>query len=304
MEIKLIKNSNKLLEHLHIHNDMVSAKIYPNLGGSIQELCIDGEHLIDGITNDQKGLDDYASTYKSSILFPFPNRIKDGNYSYANTSYNLTINEKPLNNALHGIVYDKHFAIVSSEVINENADIILSYTADGSIAGFPFPFELTLRYQISATGNVALHFNVKNTGESTFPMGMGWHPYFISNKQEECKFSFPSKDHYKCDERNIPIETVPTNLPASFVMENKEFDDAYSLDRASCHVETGKYHLELDFNYATPAYLQLYTPPHKKSIAIEPMTCVANSFNNKIGLKHLPPEKTDSWTINLEVQTI
>lgn len=303
MEIKLIKHANTRLEHIHIQNDTVSSRIYPNLGASMQELCINGEHIIDGITNDQNGLEDYDSTYKSSILFPFPNRIKDGNYSISDTSYNLKINEKALNNALHGIVYDKHFSIVSTASINENANIVLSYSFDGSLPGFPFPFELTLRYQISETGNVELDFQVKNTGETPFPMGMGWHPYFISNKQEECKFSFPSKDHFRCDKRNIPVETVPTNLPASFVMQDKELDDAYSLDKASCYVETGKYQLELDFDYSGPAYLQLYTPPHKKSIAIEPMTCVANSFNNKIGLKYLSPKKTDHWAIKLGVRT-
>ena len=304
MEIKLIKHSKTQLEHFHIHNDIVSAKIYPNLGASIQELSINGVQIIDGINNDLDGLADYAATYKSSILFPFPNRIKDGAYSYDGMSQQIRINEKELNNALHGIVYDKSFELVSSEASKEVATIELSYNYDGAQTGFPFPFQLIMKYQISSIGDLELHFHVKNTGKTAFPMGMGWHPYFISNKQEECKFSFPSKDHYKCDKRNIPIETVPTNLPASFVMENKELDDAYSLDKANCKFETNEYQLELDFGYSDPTYLQLYTPPHRKSIAIEPMTCIANSFNNKIGLTELPVAKTDSWTIKLGARTI
>lgn len=38
-------------------------------------------------------------------------------------------------------------------------------------------------------------------------------------------------------------------------------------------------------------YLQLFTPAHRKSIAIEPMTCNINAFNNKEGLIILEPEE-------------
>jgi len=40
MKIDKINNSNKLLEHVQISNKKLSAKIYPNLGGSIQELIV------------------------------------------------------------------------------------------------------------------------------------------------------------------------------------------------------------------------------------------------------------------------
>ena len=301
MEIKLIKHSKTQLEHFHIHNDIVSAKIYPNLGASIQELSINGVQIIDGINNDLDGLADYAATYKSSILFPFPNRIKDGAYSYDGISQQIRINEKELNNALHGIVYDKSFELVSSEASKEVATIELSYNYDGAQTGFPFPFQLIMKYQISSIGDLELHFHVKNTGKTAFPMGMGWHPYFAVNNLENCQLSFPSRDFYKCNNRNLPVQTVKSGLSKSFKMDGKTFDDAYSLDKAICQFSADSYNLELKFDYPEDTYLQVYTPPHRKNIAIEPMTTIANSFNHKIGFKELLPGEKDHWAIQLNV---
>ncbi len=39
-------------------------------------------------------------------------------------------------------------------------------------------------------------------------------------------------------------------------------------------------------------YVQLYTAPDRNSIAIEPMTCEPNAFNNKMGLKILAPKES------------
>jgi aldose 1-epimerase len=46
--------------------------------------------------------------------------------------------------------------------------------------------------------------------------------------------------------------------------------------------------------------LQLYTPKGLPLIAIEPMTGISNSFNNKIGLQVLKPNETYSITWNVK----
>ncbi len=302
MTIEQESNTNKLLDYIHIKSEKVSAKIYPKLGGSLQELIINGVKIIDGISHDIAGLEDYRSTYKSSILFPFPNRIEDGNYKYKNNSHQFPINEKPLNNALHGLVYNKSFDLISKEANKEAASVTLSYISNGESPGFPFSFKLLLTYKISNTGNVKLLFDLENIGDQSFPLGMGWHPYFAVENLQNCDLSFPSKEFYKCNERNLPIQTVDSELASSFKMKNKTFDDAYSLEKSCCEFSTAKYQLRLDFDYSQDTFLQVYTPPHRNSIAIEPMTSIANSFNNKIGLKELQPGEKDHWTIKLSTR--
>ena len=146
MKIDKINSPNKLLEHIQISNKNLSAKIYPNLGGSIQELIINNVDIIDGVSNDEAGLKDYANTYKSSILFPFPNRIEDGTYEFMGATHQFPINELSVNNAIHGLVYNKEFEITSMGSDSNVATLELAYNSNGSLPGFPFPFELKLTY--------------------------------------------------------------------------------------------------------------------------------------------------------------
>ncbi|MEZ9134254.1 aldose 1-epimerase, partial [Vibrio breoganii] len=43
-------------------------------------------------------------------------------------------------------------------------------------------------------------------------------------------------------------------------------------------------------------FVQLYTPTSEQSIAIEPMTCPADAFNNQIGLLTLSPNQSQTFT--------
>ena len=301
MKIDKINNPNKLLEHIQISNENLSAKIYPNLGASLQELIVNKVNIIDGITNDESGLKDYANTYKSSILFPFPNRIEDGAYEFMGATHQFPVNELSVNNAIHGSVYNKEFKVTSMGSDENIATVAFTYNSNGSSAGFPFPFELKLTYKISATGSVTLSFDLVNQGNIPFPYGMGWHPYFKTEQLATSTLSFPSKDFYACDERSIPVKTLASALPSSFMMKDTKFDDAFSLHKSECSFNSKSYTLSFDFDCPDGAYLQVYTPPHGKSIAIEPMTCVANSFNNKIGLKELLPGKSDTWMIHMNL---
>jgi aldose 1-epimerase len=299
MQIDQISHSNDLLNHIHIHHKHLSVKIFPNLGGSVQELIVHGTQIIDGISIDEWGLEDYKSTYKSSVLFPFPNRIENGAYQYKGVNYQLPINEPSVNNAIHGLVYNKPFEIIGTELYEQRAKIILCYVADGTLPGFPFPFEFRLVYRISFQGGLSLTFEVKNTGTQSFPYGMGWHPYFFTDKLHDAVLSFASRDFYSCNKRSIPIKTKEAQLPEKFNLEDRVFDDAFSLDYPRCDFNTRTYNLSLEFKYPEGTYLQLYTPDHRQNIAIEPMTCVANSFNNKIGFSELSPGKSDTLRIDL-----
>ena len=303
IHIDQISNPNKLLTHLHIHSKDLSAKVYPNLGGSLQEFVVNKVNIIDGISHDEAGLEDYANTYKSSILFPFPNRIKDGKYTFMDEAHQLPLNEPSVHNAIHGSVYNKEFTVSSIDTKENAATIVLTYASNGTLPGFPFAFELKLTYQISVSGQLVLKFDVLNTGNSPFPYGFGWHPYFLTEQLAADRLAFPSKEFYECDNRSIPVNTVSSPLSASFIMEDKLFDDAYSVHQGDCRFDSTRYQLHLNFGTTSEGYLQVYTPPNRKSIALEPMTCIANSFNTKIGLLELLPGTSSSWSIQMNVDT-
>ena len=72
MQLHQITHKNNLLNHIHIHHKHLSVKLFPNLGGSVQELVVNDTNIIDGITIDEEGLKDYKSPTSRQYFFLFP----------------------------------------------------------------------------------------------------------------------------------------------------------------------------------------------------------------------------------------
>lgn len=295
------KHSNPLLDQVHIQGDSLSCRVYPNLGASVQELTIGGQAIIDGIRPDEKGLMEYRQTYKSSVLFPFPNRIQDGTYEFADQVYELECNEAEHGNAIHGLVYDKAFQLIAREARGQKAVLGFKYTPEEELEGFPFRFELEIWYTLEEPCKFSMEFLVRNTDTRPFPFGLGWHPYFKATDLRQSVLIFPSKEFFPCNERYIPQDRVASDLKESFEVDEEVFDDAFSLHEARCSLRDVSYGVEMEFDTGDGAYLQVYTPDHRKNIAVEPMTCVANAFNNNEGLRVLKAGETFQWMVRMQM---
>jgi len=300
--IEISEHQNNSLNQIIIKNEVLNfnATIYPNLGASLQQLQLKNIDIIDGITSDEKGLNTYANRYNSSLLFPFPNRISDGKYDFKNGQFQLNCNDVGFNNALHGLVFDKPFEIKKVTAEKDFALVELSFTYDGCNDGFPFPFNLSVSYLFNQN-SMEIGFNVKNKGESEFPYGLGWHPYFKTENIFDSVLDFEGANQFTMNAKMIPENTEDIRIKLPLAIENNELDDCYTLNRTTCNISTPKF--EMKMNYSSDEnfqFLQVYTPPNRKSIAIEPMTCIGNSFNNKIGMKVLKPEDDYKWKVYLE----
>ena len=303
-QITNIENKNLLLNQVLITNSDLKFKaiIYPNLGASLQKLSINEMDLIDGISNNEEGLNDYKSTYKSSILFPFPNRIKNGTYEFKGKKHKLNINEIPLNNSLHGCIYNTNFTLKNNNVNNNEASVTLNYSNKGSTSGFPFPYNIDLTYTFTPH-KVSLNFVVLNCGNEAFPFGIGWHPYFKTNNIIGSILDFNATHQYLFNKQMIPSSKTPLKHQTPLKIGTTFLDDCFITNKPATNFKTSEYDLNLEFSSKEKeSYLQVYTPPHRKSIAIEPMTCAPNSFNNKDGLLILQPNEKFNWEIELSYQ--
>jgi aldose 1-epimerase len=292
-----ITNSENNHEDLEIFSSDKSsyAKIFLNQGASLQELTLNGQELI----KDMSPMT-YENTYASSILFPFANRIQDGSYEFEGKSYQLDINQKEENNTLHGLVYNKTFEVVDEKTTETFTSVKLVYHEKNISPGFPFTYSIYLEYVLTET-TLTLNVEIKNTESKTFPFTLGWHPYFLSSDLYNSSVIFDSKLKLKLDHRNITEKMVHNDYAEGFKISNQSLDDCFILDSNEVLFMTPSYILELKSS-EKDSFLQLYTPPHKNTIAIEQTTGVSNSFNNGIGLKKLKPNETytTSWDLKIK----
>lgn len=291
------QDQSKAIDYLELKNSDAScyAKIDLKLGGSLQEL-----KLMDKTIISDKNMPPYHQAFMSSILFPFANRIENGNYNFNDKNFVLDRNEINNPNAIHGLVYDKAFKLIDQGTSENFASVTLSYDETQPISGFPFKYCITLQYVLT-TNALELNIEIKNNDTHVFPYSLGWHPYFNTKDLYNSHLKMDSHKKILVNDQMIPNGEADIIWDRFLKIENKTFDDCFVLNTNKIEFKTPEFHFEFEFSPKNN-YLQIYTPNDRKSIAIEPQTAPANCFNTKMGLQILQPNKTHNltWKINLK----
>lgn len=239
--------------------------------------------------------------YQAALLFPFPNRLKYGQYSFEGKNYAFPHNDIELPNALHGMVHDREFTI---DTQGENhARLKLSY--GGEEERYPFPFDLFITYQLKETG-LETELEVVNTGSGNMPCGFGWHPYFYTEEYEKAELKLPTLKQVEIDDLMIPTgRKGPFNTFDAFEKVSKQvLDTCFKLNPTKnkfvslLKLSNGNIvEVWQDSNFE---YLQVFTPKEKTSVAIEPMTCNIDALNNGEGLRILAPQ--EHWKVSFGIK--
>lgn len=253
---------------------------------------------------------DFIKNYNGVILAPFPGRIKNGQYSFEGNNYQLPINQTVENNAQHGFLYNKSFVVEASTVNGGKASIILSHNYDGKSKGYPFPFKCLVHYVWDGAA-LKVSITIINKGDTNMPLGLGWHPYFrFPCLVNDLELELNCKHQYKLDEKKIPTnETVAFDrFQKSNLVQNTFLDNCFALpgnELVQTIIKDNKNGIRLIMEQATGVnqfnYIQIYTPKDRQSIALEPMTCTPDAFNNKNGLITLKPKEETSVAYTLRV---
>lgn len=242
---------------------------------------------------------------KNEILFPFPNRIEDGKYEYEGKSYQLPINEKKYNNAIHGLIANEQFTIAEKKIEGSKASITLTYDYDGSLNHYPHPFKFDVIYEYSNFNSLRTTFVVSNQGQNTLPFGLGWHPYFKFENSglDNLKLIIPESENLLLsDDRSLPTGEVNDFTHTKLSLKDWSLDDCFRIkdDKRHCELISDSLTVKMDGSEAYK-YLQVFTPKDLGTIAIEPMTSGVNVFNNKEGLRELKPNEDFTVFFNISV---
>ncbi len=300
-------------ECLHITNGKQSCKIIPDFGANLMSLQLEGKDKIYELLDRYENTEAFQAHRwsKSDWLIPYPNRIKDGKYTYEGTQYHFELNHPRTESSIHGFCKNKKFDI-KEIVLNEDfAQVDLFYNYNGNLNAFPFPFEVNLQYILSKNNSLEIYIYIKNTGENKMPAGIGWHPYFKWSENIEVSFlQMPACNRVEVDHNLIPVggeKLYDKFLSLNQIGETK-FDNCFHLagnapfkTRLTNAEKSLQVELQTDKNFP---YLQVFIPPDRHCIALEPMTCNVNAFNNKEGLKILSPGENFGGKISVSLQEI
>lgn len=258
------------------------------------------------------------------ILFPFPNRIRAGKYSWESKDYELPESEVSYDgsgNAIHGFCLDCAWRVVEQSESSVTAVFQISQDAPDRASLWPADAELTARYVISGT-TLRCEFTVRNPDEKPLPWGLGTHSYFQlplgGASADACQVFAPvvrSRDLDDC----LPSGKL-SDIPDHARLQDSPEYGALKLDDAFSGMETsadGSVETSVSDPNSGVKVIQrfsadfqelvAFTPPWTAAVCLEPYTCATDAINLhqqglQAGLKVLEPG--DTWTgfIDIEVQ--
>ncbi|MEO0339383.1 MAG: aldose 1-epimerase [Bacteroidota bacterium] len=269
--------------------------IVPAYGGIVLDIQFGGTSIIDGYKTPIEL--DIADWGKSILMYPFPNRLRDGIYQWGGETYEFPINDSFTENAIHGLGKTEPMNIHQVQTSETAGELSCQFHYQGQYKYYPFPFVFTASFKITAD-TLEVELAMENKAEVSIPVGFGWHPYFaLSADIRDSEIQLPPLDMVGIDERMIP-----TGKRYSFdeFLEKKKIGAAVLDNCFAVKTEPGQDKMQIQLSGEKGTidywqelgtnkyqYVQLFMPPMRASIAIEPMTCNVNAFNNGDGLIHL-----------------
>ncbi|MEO1624024.1 MAG: hypothetical protein AAFV25_02615 [Bacteroidota bacterium] len=289
-----------------------SMSIVPACGGCLVELILKGQSILDAYTSPEE-MDTHKKS-KSEWLVPFPNRLMQGQYTFEGVSYQFPKIKRHMGHAIHGFVIGEPMVLHSVQVEPNQVRAICRYDYDGSRPYYPFPFRLDICYQLHSQEGLTIELSLTNRGTSSLPIGLGWHPYFTLGpladewtlQLPDCRkvlvneLMIPSGETQAYDHFRTASQIGARSLDNCFVLTNQQEGEA------EIHLSDGRRNLQY-WQETGPGkfnYFQLFVPPTRHSIAIEPMSCNVDAFNNRQGLVVLSPDEQMAGKFGLRMTQV
>lgn len=239
------------------------------------------------------------------LLFPIAGRIKDGKYTYAGKTYEMSA---------HGFISRTCFEVANK---SEDSITLVAKASEETLAQYPFEFEFSACYSLSGdTLNATV--TVKNESGEVMPFTFGWHPAFMLPRDEntdiEDYFVDFGKDVSSIEWRALINGPFTTRVAVKYDLEDGKYvlneKQIYENDTmifssvpSSIKLSNGKgYILDMSWSDNTPYLCIWKEPKHEASfICIEPWSglpqngVVDECFETR-PMKRLQPGTSESFS--------
>lgn len=305
-----------------------TAQIAPEAGFNLFSFEAASEgHRIDVIDADPRfPADDLRpSGHGIPLLFPYPNRIRGGSFSWEGRSWQLPperVQYDRTGNAIHGFCLDRPWRVIERGPDFVTAEFQLSRDASDRRDLWPADFLLEATYRIRGSV-LRFELRIENPDSVPLPWGFGTHPYFRLPLDSEsqvgsCLLQVPVSEQWELQDC-LPTgrkHAVPADweLPDGAYLDVLKLDDVFTgltvdadrmvttliMDERAGMQVTQRFSDEFE-------HVVLYTPPGRNAVCIEPYTCITDAVNLSIeetGWRVLSPETSHVLQIEITVSPV
>ncbi len=226
------------------------------------------------------------------LVHPWANRLARDSYRFAGRRVSLNgvalprdPNGLPLHGNLLGAPFDVRRATDTRVVAR------LDYGAyPEKLRAFPFPHVLTVDARLHAARGLTIVTGLEPTAGRAVPVSFGWHPFvrLPNAPRREWELRWPACEHVEVDSRVVPTGARTSQPAQTAPIAGRIFDDHYALGRDrtfSIGAGSSGARRTLTFRFDRAyAYAQLFVPPRRQLVAIEPMTAEIDALGRGTAL--------------------
>jgi len=292
-----------------------SALILPEWGGTVHQLSLcagpheekaEGDPPHDLLESDDVDEIRENPWFRGRVLFPFDDRVRAGQYRFRGVPYSLPINDPEKGDALHGFLYKQPLRLTLRKSTAFSASVALEGDIR-EVPGYPFFLHIRILYTLDNEG-FHIEMEIGNRGRNEAPFSVGWHPYFrLEHPGPEAastqsphpvnglRLVIPADRYVECDRdlvpsgRLLPVGGTELDFRRPLPVGDKVLDHGFVNRGGYMECLSGGLRLRIRQSDLF-AYSQIFVPPMRTSIALEPISAATDAFNHPdLGLRILKP---------------
>ena len=291
------------------------AAIAPACGAVLLEFVVEQNNVLLNVIDGYKSADEFKNQlaekgFKGCKLSPFVCRLNQSKFTFADKEYVVEKQKSsPNKHAIHGLIYDKSFEVISETANDKEAAVTMKYEYREDDPGYPFSYDCIVTWRLEKNNKLTVITECVNKDEGLIPIQDGWHPYFtLGDTINNLDLEFQSLKMVEFNTELLPTKKLIdyTRFTTIEKLGDRFLDNCFVLDSQECQPlcvlrnADKKIEIQLLPDESYP-YLQVYTPPHRKSIAIENLSGAPDGFNNNIGVTTLEPGQSSLFKTSYKI---
>ena len=257
---------------------------------------------------DAESLVSRTSRYGIPIMYPWPNRIREGRFRFGRNEYRMPLAPNGPH-AIHGVVRSRAWTVAQAGTDAAGAfcraSIVIGAEPDDV---WPFPSRLTVEYRLAGR-SLTVTAEAENLGSGPMPMGFGIHPWFgmplgDGGSKQSLEVRAPATRFWELDETLCSTGAVRPvadgfDAQAWRAVGDTFIDDVYTglpltdgWFTAEIRDPAGGRVVAVRSDAAFREHV-VFAPLHGQAVCLEPYTCATDAFN-------LTNRGIDAGTIMLE----
>jgi aldose 1-epimerase len=282
--------------------------VITEVGATLRTFVKGGLSVVEGFAGEE-----VPTGARGQVLFPWPNRMGDGEWESSDRIARPTIDDVAHATAIHGLVRWRPFRIDSVNQNRCSLTLLLHPSPD-----YPFLCEINVTYHLGRLG-LTVTTTVTNRDDVPIPFGVGFHLYLAVTTPtiEGAELEIPAKAYVAVNDRQLPTGEILPVAGNNLDFTTRKSVNGHVLDTTFTELvrddsglatvvladsSGGEIELSVDRNFP---YLQVFTGDNlergrrRTAVAVEPMTCPPDALRSGKDVVVLEPGQhwAGSWRL-------